>query len=105
MYDIFYFFSVKAFQQEYNFLSTSTPDSLLLHKRSNVGASKIGMMKEQASKGQTVGQMTQTVNKKIITSHMTVHENKHAFTLHYHIIFTQTPHRHAPWTELQYTVD
>ncbi len=36
---------------------------------------------------------------------MTVHENKHAFTLHSHIIFTQTPHRHAPWTELQYTVD
>ncbi len=62
-YFLFYFVSVKAFQQELKFLRTSTPDSLLLRKRSKFGVSEQDRHDEGTSKqGTNIGQMTQTVN-------------------------------------------
>ena len=51
---LFLFRFCKGISARNEFLSTSTPDSLLLAKEVKLEwASKIGKMKEQASKGQT----------------------------------------------------
>ena len=88
MYDFFFLFCVKAFQQELKFLKAHQYQTLYYYAK-EVMLERVRSARLRNKQARDKHRPDDTNSKQLInTSHMTVHEDKHAFT---HYLHTNTP--------------